>query len=80
MMKRALFFRSLLKQKRRVAVWTGFENRLVPINAIAIGIGATAIEQFSALRLLDHKLAFAAWPGTLNTRRFLLDVFTLRIV
>ena len=80
MTKRALFLRSLLEQKRRVAVWAGFKNRLIPINSIAIGIGPAAIEQFSAFRLLDHKLAFTAGSRTLNTRRFLLDVFTLRII
>ena len=80
MTKCALFLSSLLEQKRRAAVWAGFENRLVPINSIAIGIGTAAIEQFSAFRLLDHKLAFTAGSGTLNTRRFLLDVFTFRII
>ena len=80
MTKCALFLRSLLKQKRRAALWAGFENRLVPVNPIAIRIGAAAIEQFPAFRLLDHELAFTAGPGTLDTSRFLLDVFTLRIV
>ena len=80
MTKCALFLRSLLKQKRRAALWASFEDRLVPVNPVAIRIGTAAIEQFSAFRLLDHELAFTAGPRTLNTCRFLLDVFTLGIV
>src|SRR6266699_6351535 len=80
MTKRSLLLGSFLQQKWRVAIWTGFRNRFVPIDAIAVGIGGAPIEYFAALRLFNYEFTFATRPRTLNTGRFLLDVFTLRIV
>ena len=80
MTKRALLLRSLLKQKRRVTFWANFQDRLVPINAIAVGIRTTAVKHFAALRLLDDQLTFATGPGTGDASRLLLDVFALGIV
>ncbi len=78
--KRALPFGSFLQQKRRLAIRTRFSNRLVPINSIAIGIHGATIKNLAAFRLLNDQFTFATRPRTLNARRFLLDVFALRIV
>ena len=80
MTKCPLLLGSFLQQKWRVAIWTGFRDRFVPIDAIAVGIGGAPIEYFAALRLFNYEFTFATRPRTLNTGRFLLDVFALRIV
>ena len=80
MTKRALLFGGLLEQKRRVTFWASFQDRLVPVNAIAVGIRAAAIKYFAALRLLDYQFTFASGPGAVNASRLLLDVLALRIV
>src|SRR5882672_6730883 len=78
--KCALLLGRLLEQKGSVAVWTGFRNRFVPVNSVAIRISRATIKHFAPLRLLDDKFAFAPGPSTVNAGRFLLNVFALRIV
>ena len=80
MTKRSLLLRCLLKQKRGVTFWANFQDRLVPINAIAGGIRTTAVKHFAALRLLDYQLPLASGPGTGDASRLLLDVFALWII
>src|SRR6266508_199746 len=80
MTKCALLFGGFLKQKRRRAIGTSFRYGLLPVNSSAIGIHGTTIKNFAALRLLDYQFTFTTGSGTLNARRFLFDVFALRIV
>ena len=80
MTKRTLLLGCLLQQKGRVALRAGFGDGFVPINAITFGIRAAAIKDLAAFRLLYYQFAFAAGSGTMNAGRFLLDIFTLRII
>ena len=53
----AIVFRRFLKQNGDAAFGTGFLDRLVPINLVALRIIRAAVKDFSASRFLDDDLA-----------------------
>src|SRR5215471_10833487 len=67
------------EQERLAALRASFGHGLVPEYGVAIRILRTAVEDFSALRLLDQNLALAAGLHTRHARRLALDVFAIRV-
>ena len=78
--ERARLLRGFLKQKRSITLWTGINDRLVPVNDIALRIFRTAIKRFSTFRFLNNNLAFTTRSSAGHTNSLLLDVFALRII
>src|SRR5262245_24650454 len=58
---------------------TSFGHGLVPEDRVAIRVLRTAVEDFSALRLLDQNLALASGPRTRHARSLALDEFAIRV-